>query len=937
MINLKCRTEYSFRTAYGQPEKIIAAGGVGICDRHGTWGHVQFSKEAKKAKIKPVFGVELAVVNDADLKEKQGINYMSFLARNEAGLKNIYELTTLATEKTYYVPRLDYSHLHDISEDVIILSGVNPELGSLPRQPNMFMELSPVAEQRLYEFAVQKNLRCIATSDNFYPNVDDKRIYDIVAGDNRESRNKPMHILNEWEWMELFPYAGEQPLRLSEELYKECNVALPIAVMMHYDAEKSLLQLCQEGAKTRKCNLKDNLYSDRLNRELQLIKEKKFEDYFYVISDMVQYAKRHMLVGPARGSSCGSLVCYLLFITDIDPLPHNLLFERFIDITREDLPDIDIDFQDDRRELVFEYLRQKYGTEKVARLGTVARYKAKSTIIDVSKELSIAPWEVHDLKEAIIERSGGDSRAAFCILDTFQQLDIGKKTLEKFPELEIAAYIENHARQSGQHAAGVIVTAHPVTNYCSVDKRTGAAMIDKKDAEELNLLKIDALGLRTLSVLQDVLDSVNWTRDQLLAHPLNDEAAFQVIRDERFSGIFQFEGFALQNICRQMTIKEFNDIVAITALARPGPLTSGGTTEYIRKKTGQIPTTYLHPMMEKYTKNTYGSIVYQEQVMQICREVGKLSWEDVSTLRKALSKSFGKEYFDKFKERFIVGAKQNNIEEKLAIIIWEQINTMGSWAFNLSHSVAYGMVSYWCMVLKAQFPLEFAAACLRSNKSEEQVIQTIRELVNEGYNYKVFDKKNSTKNWAVIDGTLTGGLLNLKGCGDKMADDIIKRQKDGVPLTKRQESLMDAPITPYDHIFECKEKFKDMWDNPIKYNITSELSEIKDITDVVDAEYCFFGKIEQTTTGQKTLNVRDLNEAIFLQKRNGRRIETNTKMLNFIVSDDTGSIRVSIDRFKYEKLGKPIVESGQIGDWYLWKGNVRKGFLQVKIVKWRKL
>lgn len=931
MINLKCKTEYSFRLAFGTPERLLKIGGVGICDRSSTWGHVQWSKTAKRLGVKPVFGVELAVVENADLKEKQPINYMSFLAKTNKGLREIYELTTLATEKMYYVPRIDYSCLFDLSDDVYILSGVLPVLGSLPRQPNVLVELSPQSSERLLSFALDKGLRTIACSDNFYPTIDDRKVYEILAGKNRDSRTTPMHLLDEYEWRDSLPWAPESALNLTKEIYEECNATLPTAEMVHYeDKSKTLKELCIIGAKERKIDLSNKTYSDRLDREIDLIAEKAFEDYFYVIADMVQYAKQHMLVGPARGSSCGSLVCYLLGITDIDPMPYDLLFERFIDVTRKDLPDIDIDFQDDRREMVFEYLRRKYGEEKVARLGTISRYKAKSTIVDVSKELAIPAWEVRDLKDAIIERSGGDSRAQFCILDTFNELEIGKKTLLKFPELAIAADIEGHARHAGQHAAGILVTAEPITNYCSVDKNNGSTMIDKKDAEDLGLLKIDALGLRTLSVIQDTLDSVGWTREKLLAHPLDDQKALDIIRNGRFSGIFQFEGFALQSICRQMPIEKFSGLCVITALARPGPLTSGGTTEFVKRRTGQKETNYIHPMMEKHTRETYGVVVYQETVMQVAREIGKLSWEDVSNLRKAMSKSLGKEYFDTFKVRFIKGAAENDIEEKIAVVIWENINTMGSWAFNKSHAVAYGMVSYWCCVMKANFPLEFAAASLRNSKNEEQVIQIIRDLVREGYNYKVFDIDKSQTNWAAIDGELIGGLLNIKGIGEKMAADILKRRAAGVSLTTRQKSLLERPVTPYDNIFEGRQRFGYIYDNHEQNNLSSAPVEINTINDYEEHSYLFLGKI-------MAKNLRDLNEAIAVQKRGGRVLEKQTEMLNLDVSDDTGTIKCAIGRFDYQRLGKKIVEEGKIGEWYVWKGFVRKGFLQVQIKQWRKL
>lgn len=931
MINIKCRTEYSFRSAYGTLEKVLERRGYGICDRNGTWGHVQFAKAAKKKGIKPLFGVELAVVKDAKTKEKQPHNWMSFIAKTNKGLQEIYELTTLATEQFYYLPRIDYSDLFGLSNDVIILSGTMPDLASLPRKAaNLYIELSPNSSERMLKFAEDKGYKVVACSDNFYPSPEDKYIYEIIASSNKDNRTTPMHLLDEWSWRDALPWAPEVAILEAQIIYDECNAALPTAEMVHFRSDTTLRELCLTGAARRKCRLDYPEYAARLERELDLIKQKKFEDYFYVIADLVNYAKLHMLVGPARGSSCGSLVCYLLGITDIDPIPYGLLFERFIDINREDLPDIDIDFQDDRRELVFTYLKEKYGADKVARLGTVMRYKAKSAIDDVSRELSIPTWEVKDLKEAMIERSSGDSRAQFCIMDTFQSLEVGKKTLDKYPELEAASHMEGHARQSGQHAAGVLVTAEPVYKYCSVDKKTGAAMIDKKDAEDLNMLKIDALGLRTLSVIQDTLDQVGWSREELLNHPMDDEKAFAVLMNGRFSGIFQFEGFALQNICRQIPIRKFEDIAAITALARPGPLTSGGTSEYVKRHNGEHEVKYIHPSLEKYLNKTYGLVIYQEDVMQIVRNVGKLSWEDTSTLRKAMSKSLGKEYFDTFKVRFVAGAKENGVPENDAEKIWDNVNTMGSWAFNLSHSIAYGLVSYWCCILKAHFPLEYAAACLRNSKDEEQVKTLIRELVREGFQYKVFDKELSDKNWSVKDGVLLGGLLNVKGIGEKMAEDIVKRRVSGVPLSPRQEKLLNNPETPYDNIFEARNKFAHLYDNPQDHGITLVPTEIRDVTDTEEKEYIIIGKL-------MTKNLRDLNEVINVQKRGGRILTSHTEMLNFSIGDDTGQLRCNIGRYDYPKIGKLIVEEGKIGDWYIFRGTVRKGFMSLNVKKWRKL
>ena len=936
MLNLRNRTEYCFRKAFGPvPAVINACSGdaVGIADS-GTWGHVAFNKACKAANKKPVFGVEISVVNDATDRSRQPSNTMCFLAKNNDGLQEIYSLVTKSTSKDnfYYFPRISYSDLFDISDNVIIFSGTHPEWGMIPlsKKENLYIEINPMSTRKSLNFAKEKGFKTVATSDNYYPEASDKKAYEVLVGRNRMDRTSPMHILDEWSWKEAIPWAPEEALENTHKIAEMCNANLPSAEMISFKSEKSLRELCEEGAPQRNINLSDEVYSKRLDRELSMIASKDFEDYFFVIADMISYAKQHMLVGPARGSSAGSLVCYLTGITDVDPIEHNLLFERFIDVTRADLPDIDIDFQDDRREMVFEYLRQKYGPEKVAHLGTVSRYKAKSTIAEVAKELGIPAWEVNDLKGAIIERSGGDSRAAFCILDTFNELEIGKNILEKYPQMKIAAKMEYHARHSGVHAAGILVTDDPVSKYCSVSDQSGAAQIDKKHAEDLNLLKIDALGLRTLSVLQDVLDQVGWTREQLLNFPMDDKGAFAVLNDERYAGIFQFEGYALQSVTKQMKVHNFEDIVAITALGRPGPLNSAGTTEYIKRHTGAAPVEYLHPLTKEITEVTNGVVVYQEQVMTIGRDVGKLSWEDVSSLRKAMSSSLGQEFFDTYFQKFKAGAKENGIEEEKARYIWDHINTMGSWAFNRSHAVAYGMVSYWCCALKSRFPVEFAAACLRNVKDDDQGVRLLREVVREGLPYKPYDKFKSKINWSVQEGELIGGLIGIKGIGPKVAKDIIERRDLKQPLTPRQESLLDNGETPYDDIFECERRFGHIKADPTAHKIVTPITDIQDLDANNPGTFVFFGKLKEK-------NLRDMNEVVNLQKRGGRRVESNNLWLNITLEDDTGPIICTIDRFKYNRIGKQVVEDGRMGDWYLVKGQMKKGFRKIYVEKYRKM
>lgn len=697
--------------------------------------------------------------------------------------------------------------------------------------------------------------------------------------------------------------------------------------MVKYNSPETLEQMCRRLAPSRGVDLSRPEYAARLRRELDLIAEKDFADYFFVIADMLLFAKQHMLVGPARGSSCGSLVCYLISITEIDPIPFKLLFERFIDVNRKDLPDIDIDFPDDRRDLVFNYVGKKYGDDCVARLGTVMRYQAKSAIDAVAISLRIPIVETENLKNSILERSGGDARAAFCILDTFNELEIGQEMLKKYPHLKIAADIENHAANTGQHAAGVVITAEPISRFCSLNQRTGVAMVDKHDAEYVNLLKIDALGLRTLSVIQDCLDQIGWSREKLLGYPLDDKGAFEVVNKSRFAGVFQFEGYALQSLCQQMKVENFEDIAALGALARPGPLNSGGANEYIKRRTGAAPIVYLHSLVKEITQVTYGVVIYQEQVMEIARHMGKLSWEDVSSLRKAMSKSLGQEFFDQYWVRFLEGAKAQGVSETEARLVWENINTMGSWSFNRSHAIAYGMVSYWCLVLKSKYPLEWATACLRHASSDDQIIKLLRELDREEYRYIDFDYEKSETNWSVQNGLIVGGLLNLVGIGPAKAKEIISKRGRGVALTNKMEEKLRAGNTPfsYEKVFQCRTRFKEVLAHPTDYGLLTKIWQLGDITSGMEGEFMFFGKIVKK-------DLRDLNEPFFVQKRGYELAPGEDRLfLNLTVEDDTANILISITKYNYSRIGIPIYQHAQVGDWYLWKGNMRSGFRKVYI------
>jgi DNA polymerase III alpha subunit len=934
---LRLRTEYSFRTAYGPIESVIdhiarqGCKAAAICDRSSTFGHVNWAKLCKLHNIKPIFGVELAFTPDVNVKVKrQELYWLSLLARSDAGLREIYATVEEATSNFHYVPRLPISKIDDLSQDVIVLSG-NCGIGqynhSLPAK--VIVEAHPATNPDLLRWAQGTYL---PVSDNYMITPENREAYEICIGRGSFNRPSPMHIMNGYELKNECPYLRDAHFLAVYALASECNATLAPATNIRSFETRSLFELCLDGADKRGLNLMASPgleYSLRLKYELDLIEQKGFVDYFKVIADMVQYAKTIMLVGPARGSSCGSLVCYLLGITDIDPIPHGLIFERFIDITREDLPDIDIDFQDDKRDLVFSYLETKYGRERVARLGTISRFKAKSAIGETAKAIRMQRWEADQIAENIVKRMDGDDRADYCIIDSFTDTDIGRALVERHPNIMVATKLEAHAKNPGTHAAGVLVTNEPISNYVARDVRNNTVHIDKYDAEKINLMKIDALGLGTLTIIADCLHQIGWTKEQLLAYPLDDDAAFKVLRQGFFCGVFQFAGSAVQDLTRQVYVDRFSDLVALNALPRPGPLISGAAYEWCARRMDKKPVTLLHELMHDITIETYGLIVYQEQMLRIVREIGKLSWEDTTAIRKGMSKSLGLEYMEQYWVKFHAGAVEHAfIDSNLARQIWETVNSAGGYCFNKSHAVAYAMVAYWCCVLKAHHPLEFALATLRHTDDSLQVKQYLRELDRAGYKFKIYDADRSEYGWTVKDGELIGGLVNVKGIGNKTAQDIIARRKTGEPPTDHQIHLLEKGETPFDDVFEVRTKFANLLADPIKYGIVSKLCQIADIGNE-PGNYAFIAKIVK-------YKVRSLNELQFLIKRNHVRVP-NDKWLTLILEDDSGIIPATVNRFHYSRLGYPLTTEYRSNDYFVFRGNMQEGNRRIYIDKWKPL
>lgn len=928
---MRIRTGYSFRSAVGHLEEVadrLEECGyecLPMTDTSG-FGWVRWEKIAKKRNLKPIYGIEIGVSEQIQAK-KPTIDRWTFIAKGD--LKPLNELLKIATEQFRYEPLLTYEQAMEVDAFKIAGSKSRLEL-MVPETTDLFIGLSPSVSTGFFKQASKKGFKWIECSDNSYTNKNDEELYQIICGRGANTQSYDQHILTRSEWYKWAVEKFGEPVAFGavnrfKDVMEGSTAKLKKADLFVPEKPKTLEQMCREGADDLDINLDDPVYAARLKTELDLIDDKKFEDYFYIIADICQWARKRMVVGPARGSSCGSLVCYLLKITTVDPIPYGLIFERFIDVNRDDLPDIDIDFSDEKRNLVFDYMNEKYGADHVARLGTVALYKPKSCLNEAAAALDIPPWEVDKVTDSIIERSGGDSRALQALEDTLSDTNAGKELIEKFPEIKISSRMEGHPRHYSQHAAGIVLTDKPIIEFVPIDARTGATQCDKKDAEDLNLLKIDALGLTQLSIFEDTLRRLNLPIDFLDTIPLDDKKAFDQLNDGKYSGIFQFNGAALQSVTNQIHVDDLEDIVSITALARPGPLNTGGTNHWIKVKTGKESLVYPHEIFKPYLEQTLGVVTFQEQVMNIGREIGDLSWGDVTALRKAMSKSLGKEYFDQFGDKWKAAAIKKGVPEDIAAKVWDDLCAYGSWAFNRSHAVAYGLVSYYCCWLKAHYPLEFAASALTHAKTPETQIAMLRELAAEGFDYVPVDVETSTDRWEIKGKTLVGPVTNVKGIGPKRTEQIVTARRTGEKLPPSVVKTLSDAKTQIDSLYPITDRFIEVMPDPAERNIHTPPTAIG----TIDTNGSWQNVLVFCTPSQ--IKPLSENEEARVQKR-GHKLTGPTQALNLRLTDDTGTIFAKVDRFNYEKLGKPIIERGRPGkSLYAIKGSVPKDFLMIKV------
>ena len=836
-VHLHTHTEYSLLDGASRiPELIAEAKNLGMkalamTDHGQMYGAVTFYKEAKKAGIKPIIGCEiyLAPQSRRDTFEVDGVRYyhLILLAENETGYRNLVQLVSLANlEGVYYKPRVDKELLRKYHEGLICLSAC--VAGEIPQalvrdnmeradrlvqeyidifgRNNFFLEIQKhgLADEKkaaagLVELAKKHKLGLVVTNDAHYIHRADHEFHDVLLciqmgktldDPNRMRFNSDDYYLKSAEEMaELFPEypeAMENTVRIAER----CNVDfsfgnhyLPKFPLPEGTTEEGYLRrLCEEKLPSR-YNPVTAKVQERLDYELSIIHRMGFDSYFLVVWDFINYARQQAIaVGPGRGSAAGSIVAYVLGITDIDPLKYALLFERFLNPERITMPDIDIDFCYIRRKEVIEYVKRRYGEDHVAQIITFGTMAARGAVRDVGRALDLPFAEVDRIAKLIPTELGITLDKALQESADFRQAYEGSPATKKL--IDLARDIEGMPRQSSTHAAGVVIAREPLTHYMPVQISDGTLVTeyDKDLVEELGLLKMDFLGLRTLTVLGDAVKNVETSRGiqlDLREIPLRDEKTAQMLCEGKTGAVFQMESAGMTALVKDIHPESFEDLIPTVALYRPGPLGSGMVQDFIDGRRGKKQVSYLHPLLQPILQETFGVVLYQEQVMQIVQVLAGFSLGQADLLRRAMGHK-QPELLMKQKADFLAGTKKNGIDDSLAEKIFELLFHFANYGFNKSHSAAYALVAWQTAYLKAHYPPEFMAAMLSSVMDfNDKVSVYIEQCRRMGIPILPPDINASSATFSVDGKAIRFGLAAVRNVGEAAINELETVRKKG--------------------------------------------------------------------------------------------------------------------------------------------------------------
>ncbi|MFN3813476.1 MAG: DNA polymerase III subunit alpha, partial [Aquificaceae bacterium] len=787
-------------------------------------------------------------------------HHLILIAKNDTGLKNLMKLSSASyKEGFYYKPRIDYEILSEHCQGLIVitacLKGVPTYYASIGDEKkaeewikkfkdilgeDLYLELQSnnIPEQEranrvLIKLGKRLDVKLVATNDSHYLEPSDrvahqvlmaiqmkKTLMEIQQGNGIKCNNEGLHFASPQEIWEKFrgKFEGwEEALRNTVEIAEATYSSFEFLdnkdyLFPVYDAHKNASQVLRELAtkglkqRIRQGLVKDSKeYWDRLEYELNVVSRMGFEGYFLIVQEFTNWAKSNSIpVGPGRGSAAGSLLAFAIGITDVDPVRHNLLFERFLNPERISMPDIDVDFCMEERDRVIEYVKGRYGEENVAQIITLSVMKAKQTLRDVARALGI-PYSTADMIAKLIPQ--GDVQGTWLSLEEMYSVPV-EELLEKYGHhrsdiednvrkfrrlceenqeiktlVDISLKLEGLTRHTSLHAAGVVISPKPLNETIPLywDKERGlATQFDMVNLEKLGLIKMDFLGLKTLTELKRMRELVrerHMVDIDYLKLSFDDPKVYKLLKDGSTTGVFQLESSGMKNLLKRLEPDKFDDIVAALALYRPGPLKSGLVDSYINRKSEREPVDYLFPELEPVLKETYGIIVYQEQVMKISQVLCGFTPGEADTLRKAIGKK-KKDVMQEMREKFIKRGKDRGYQEKKIVKLWSDIEEFASYSFNKSHSVAYGYISYWTAYMKAHYPEEFFSVKLSIEKSDKKFINLIKDAKKEGFELLPPDINKSRVDFAIEgEKTIRFSLARIKGVGEETAKVIVESRK----------------------------------------------------------------------------------------------------------------------------------------------------------------
>jgi DNA polymerase-3 subunit alpha len=923
-------------------------------------------------------------------------NHIILLAKNQIGLENLNKISELSwTDGFFKKPRFDFSILEKYKEGIIVSSAcpssvlvkaLEEEEFALAKKyiswfkerfaDDYYIEVMPHNEAHinkyLIELADEFDIKVIVTPDCHHVDPSQKEVQEfkllmnthgkfvkdatyekskkkgnmmerldyLYGADRQMSFNKfDIHLLSYEEIKAAMEAQGiDRPDIYSNTILLAETVGdygiqegLNLLPVQYKSPDKELAKVALEGLAER--GLSENKeYLDRLEEELQIIKDKKFAPYFLVVSNMINWAKKEeIMVGPGRGSSAGSLVCYALKITDIDPIEHNLLFFRFINPERNDFPDIDTDIQDTRREEVKDYLVRQY--RHVASIATFLEFTGKGIVRDVARVLNIPLSDVNKVLKTV------DTWDDFCTSKSTREFR------EKYPEVEIyGEQLRGRIRGTGIHAAGVVTAKEPIFRYAPLETRSSTGSderipvvgVDMEEAERIGLIKIDALGLKTLSVLKNTIDIIK-ERDgkkiDLLKIKMDDANVYQMLSDGYTKGVFQCEAAPYTNLLVKMGVKNLNELAASNALVRPGAMNTIGK-DYVDRKHGRQNISYTHQVLKQFTEDTYGCILYQEQVMQACVHLGGMSMSEADKVRKIIGKKKDAKEFDQFKEKFVEGASKF-IAPNLARDLWHDFEAHAGYSFNKSHAVAYSTLSYWTAWLKYYYPLEFMYSVLKNEKDKDARTEYLIEAKRMGISIKLPHINDSDIDFKIEGKGIRFGLSAIKFISDKIGERYISARPfrsykeleeftftkgNGVNSRALQALRVIGAATFNDNPRNDQEIKENLYEylNLPEFNITIPSHYYAFIQDIVDFEekgsYIFMGMVKSIKrgTGWSRVEILDKTGSVGIFDDENTTIETgrsylvlcnDNRIVSFIPSDEIKESSNALVKFlSYKQL-----------------------------------